>query len=409
MIWQQHPIGHGGFHTGQAISPSNEVFCWIFDCGSRKTAKFDRYLQGWIEDNPHPINWLFISHFDTDHVSGLDRIMQRLEVRQVMVPYLENEELLISMLAEVDRGSLNRVMVELVADPASYFLSRGASQVVFLGGPGEPEEGEGITRLGGDPDHKPKGWQTKMMPELKWLPAPAWADRSHALPLVGNVPSTSCEIISKCQEFGLKLKPYCRKTGPAARKGFVKRIEELVDANAGSKPRAGLGRLAFAVAAYARTVKGRADLRAIYTEFFQSSNRSSMSLLSIPTIEDEQSPQWIFSHHSRWMGEAGVPAWVNTGDAELLGRVALSRWKENYDEDLPSVKALALPHHGSDLNSGAGFADLNVDAALLAHVKMGASKHPGPRVTLAASDRLCLVTGKEGSKAQMQFFVRPGK
>ena len=86
--WVQHPIGHGGFHTGAMISPDNPPFTWIFDCGAKRTAKFDAYLRRWLQRHPQPIDWLFISHFDTDHVSGLETLMSRAVVVDVMVPYL---------------------------------------------------------------------------------------------------------------------------------------------------------------------------------------------------------------------------------------------------------------------------------------------------------------------------------
>jgi hypothetical protein len=64
---------------------------------------------------------------------------------------------------------------------------------------------------------------------------------------------------------------------------------------------------------------------------------------------------------------------------------------------------LALPHHGSDLNSGAAFSALCPNAALVAHVKAKRGKHPGPKVTIAADKRLVLVTDDDRTAARMTF------
>lgn len=84
--WVQHPIGHGGFHTGHLSDETGATFNWAFDCGSRRTSKFDDYLELWTSHRHSTLDWLFISHFDTDHVSGLDTLMSRSVVRDVMVP-----------------------------------------------------------------------------------------------------------------------------------------------------------------------------------------------------------------------------------------------------------------------------------------------------------------------------------
>jgi glyoxylase-like metal-dependent hydrolase (beta-lactamase superfamily II) len=101
----QHAIGHGGFHTGRARVTGGANFNWIFDCGAKRTAVFDAYLKAWTAQRPQPVDWLFVSHFDTDHVSGLDTLMSRVVVRDVMVPYVNERELMLQLLHEISRGT----------------------------------------------------------------------------------------------------------------------------------------------------------------------------------------------------------------------------------------------------------------------------------------------------------------
>ncbi|WP_197021960.1 hypothetical protein [Sulfitobacter sp. 20_GPM-1509m] len=92
-----------------------------------------------------------------------------------------------------------------------------------------------------------------------------------------------------------------------------------------------------------------------------------------------------------------------TGDAELLTEPDLENWKSCYAADLAHVDALALPHHGSDKNSGDPLQALCPIASLLAHVSAKRSIHPGANVTLAADERLCCVTRHFDTAANMDF------
>jgi hypothetical protein len=61
-----------------------------------------------------------------------------------MVPYVNEHELAYLLLYEMGRGNLDRAFIELIADPAAFFLSRGANRVMFLRGrraDSEPVEG----------------------------------------------------------------------------------------------------------------------------------------------------------------------------------------------------------------------------------------------------------------------------
>jgi len=138
--WVQHAVGHGGFHTGRAETNRSAPFTWIFDCGSRRTTRFNEYLRTWIRTHPEPVDWLFISHFDTDHVSGLETLMARAKVQDVMVPYVNEHELTVALLEEINRDRVEHWFTDLVADPASDLLSRGAERV-SRGARGSPRAG----------------------------------------------------------------------------------------------------------------------------------------------------------------------------------------------------------------------------------------------------------------------------
>ena len=403
--WVQHAVGHGGFHTGRARVHDQLDFVWIFDCGARKTAIFDAFVVTWTTQNPQPIDWLFISHFDTDHVSGLDTLMSRAVVRDVMVPYVSECELALQLLHEIDRGNLNRSLFELVADPAAFFLGRGADRVTFLSGSrpiGEPAaDGPRPERPGDE-----TGWTRKIHPPPRALPTPRMFRT-----LLGQDPrvqlmESDTDMTVFHGAVGLRLKPYRAPITRCAQKGLIADLQALVGAVPCKAHRPGLGDLAYAIALHARRATGRAALRKLFKAHAGSSNRSSLSLLTMPQVQDETMSHWHRTSqiHPDW--GKGAVAWMNTGDAELLETGDLADWESNYRPLLDRVRVLALPHHGSDRNSDDDLQKLCPDALLTAHVKAGASKHPGLEVAAFAGDRLACVTDQAGTDVRLHFRVR---
>jgi len=398
--WIQHPVGHGGFHSGEVWEGNHNIFNWVFDCGSQQVGKFQRYLKSWAVTHRGPIDWLFISHFDADHVNGLDTLMARAVVRHVMVPYVNERELLYLVLREIGRGNLDRAFFELVADPASFFLSRGAESVTFLNGgrlrdgPRDPEA---------PPKKDPDGLCTTISPEPQTLRPRIRRVGQTADARVREIDASSCDVAITKGAFGLRLKPYRAPIAATDKKDLLRALLKLIGSVPRIRLRPGLGGLAFAIARHARTDLGRRQLRSIFKAHAGSSNRSSLSLMSIPVTDELKDTDWWVSHSYFHPGGEGAPGWMNTGDAELLKAIDLDDWKACYALDLPSVRVLALPHHGSDKNSDKGLQDLCRSAVLPVHVRSAASKHPGPNVMAAAGWRLQPVTEQKTSLFRMKF------
>lgn len=401
--WTQHAVGHGGFHTGRARVEGGPEFNWIFDCGAKKTAVFDAFLKAWTTQNPQPIDWLFVSHFDTDHVSGLDTLMSRAIVRDVMLPYVNERELVVQLLHEISRGHLGRSVFELAADPATFFLARGAERVTFFRGRGP----RGETSVGGERPDGPRGehcWALKIEPPPVALPTPAQFYSSPFQPPRVLLMDDETDMTAVQGAALLRLKPYRAPITPYAHRGLMKALQALVGEIPWQKSRPGLGDLAFAVADYARSATGRADLRKLFKAHAGSSNRSSLSLLSMPVLQDEAHAHWHRSGPAEPNWGDGEVAWVNTGDAELLNAADLDSWEDAYAQLLRKVRVLALPHHGSDKNSDDALQKLCPEALLVAHVKAGSPKHPGLNVAAFAGGRLACVTGQAGSEARLHFY-----
>ncbi|WP_082560803.1 MBL fold metallo-hydrolase [Caulobacter sp. Root487D2Y] len=403
--WVQHAVGHGGFHTGRARADHAPPLNWIFDCGAKKTAVFDAYLKAWTTQHQQPIDWLFISHFDTDHVSGLDTLMSRAVVREVMVPYVNERELILQVLHEVDRGRLDRSFFELAADPAAFFLARGAQRVSFIRDGGPRTE----AAIGGDPGpdfpRREGEWTLKVDPPARPLPLPPLYRATLGPALQVREIDSASFIAAVFGPYGLRFIPHRAPVSPATHKGLLADLIALVGRAPARLKRPGLGDCAFAIANHARTASGRAQLRKLFKAHVGSSNRSSLSILSVPHVADTSQANWHrVSPVMRSWGE-GIPAWLNTGDAELLAPGDLADWRAAFHPLLPQVQVLALPHHGSDKNSDASLQALVPSAVLVAHVKADSSKHPGIDVTAFAGERLACVSGQPGSEVCLHFWL----
>ena len=71
LSFRVHNVGQGLFYTGDIRLDKNTVFKFIYDCGGDKVNDaLDKYLG---EDTE--IDMLVISHFDSDHISGLPKLL----------------------------------------------------------------------------------------------------------------------------------------------------------------------------------------------------------------------------------------------------------------------------------------------------------------------------------------------
>ena len=404
--WVQHPVGHGGFHTGVARIGGREL-SWVYDCGSRATQGLETLLKCWSETRCDPVDWLFISHFDADHVSGLQTLLHPARVRQVMLPYVNDDEMVVSLLHAIVRDRLDRPMTELFADPTGFFRARGVERVVYVG-PGGEGGGEAAT-FEPDGPRRDGDWIVDMKPGgLKPLGSRRGAHDGE-VPANGVVlPDAELwpgggEMIVEYSGVGIRFVPYRAPIAPSAAGGMLHRLATLLGMPASGTPPIGLGAMALAAAKLAMTEAGRQSLVALHKAHVGSSNRASMSLLTIPVASPIYQTYWSVQGGHRWEDGSGQPGWLNTGDAELLASADLNDWEARYRPYLKDVHVLSLPHHGSDYNSNSSLYRLAPDAILTAQVKHLAVNHPGPSTKVAAGRRLVRVTGRADTSVDMHF------
>lgn len=103
------------------------------------------------------LDLLIISHLVEDHVNGIPRLLDKTHVRFVMLPYFNEDELLVAVARS---RSDNPRYLEFLADPVTYLASRIKDKVVIVRG-----QGEGGPREYSEDDFKsPAGEQSSREP-----------------------------------------------------------------------------------------------------------------------------------------------------------------------------------------------------------------------------------------------------
>ena len=138
-----HPIGQGGFYS-ESLKDGKKEFTMIYDCGGNSKASIESYLENYfpkMENEPKQkqkkknrnespektIDAVFISHMHEDHVNGLDFLLNHFHVRYLILPDLNDNEILEVFLYNYfinkEESIGNSLMRELYLDNKGYYLN----------------------------------------------------------------------------------------------------------------------------------------------------------------------------------------------------------------------------------------------------------------------------------------------
>lgn len=160
QLWQ-HPVGQGFLHSGVIKRRGCPDFRYVYDCGKWKARdeEWSRILAPMsLAYGAAPLDAVFISHFDQDHVNGLSNLLQRFSgARYVFLPYLRPPTRLILGVRQDERGGRGEDgyadYLNFLSNPAAWLTDRGVDRVVYVGGGNR-----------GDQDPQP------IVPDFPWEP-----------------------------------------------------------------------------------------------------------------------------------------------------------------------------------------------------------------------------------------------
>lgn len=116
-----HPVGQGAFYTERFFdSDGNTLYTIVYDCGSSPKSFVNNEIHSFfVQDDV--VDILFLSHFDKDHISGLDELKKVCEINTVIMPLLNS----VQKMYMLSQG-INKM---LITDPKRYFDS---SRIVYV-------------------------------------------------------------------------------------------------------------------------------------------------------------------------------------------------------------------------------------------------------------------------------------
>lgn len=121
------PVGQGCFAIEQI-----DDFYVVFDCGTitkhNANTALDFLLNRIIEMLPSDscIRYIFVSHFDEDHVNGLNYLLTKYMVKEVVLPLLSEHQKILQLLCMTTalQSELRNEWIELILHPEEYIVRR---------------------------------------------------------------------------------------------------------------------------------------------------------------------------------------------------------------------------------------------------------------------------------------------
>ncbi len=335
----QHTVGQGGLHYGE-LTLGQKPLRWVYDCGSNQADALKREIGSVARSGD--IDLLILSHLDSDHVNGVDQLLSQVRVREVVLPYLNQDTLVAIIARDAARGALTGVLIEAVGDLSGWFGSRGVETVTFVDysddeggdGPDVPDAPDG----GGDGDCTGK-WTGETEPALVSGSASQTGEGTAQLRRVSQ--GAALVVTTPGGLLNWALVPYVHKPSTALMKAF----NDALDAEFGKST----DKKTLAQTAKNPTVRAR--LRDCYDALWVDHNLISMTLYCGPTRPENMEidirilPRHPYWHRHQEWSECG--GWMLTGDAHLDGLRRRQRFLKFYQRFTGLTKVLMLPHHGS--------------------------------------------------------------
>lgn len=357
----QHAVGQGGFFSG-IIDYNNEKFRYVYDCGSNKLTRVREEIDKVFQEGDH-IDILFLSHFDYDHVNGVQHLLKRCKISTVIIPHLSEDEKYAFMLRNAAWGRIEDSIsaIRMIENPEAWF-GRRVDRIVSVDhgsddDSGSPPEDSGSIGNGQSPQHSDFSgertfepiWYRKVM-----LSRPLKLPSLEETQARYTIESNNILYIRIARVYFWALIPYVHQPCSSCFENFITKIRDDIgsfDANY--------------IIENLKYTKFRNKIKRCYGELWPDHNLISMSLYSGPS--DSNNMCFSLCGHSIF-NYTRSGAFLLTGDANFGNSVGSRggnckacddsmsnerrrmKFLNHYRDFRNLVGALMLPHHGSDKN-----------------------------------------------------------
>lgn len=429
----QRAVGQGFFHTAELAAANGRKLRYVYDCGAmrkyekQRNLRIDKYLRQIKSDCI--IDVLFISHIHFDHISGIERLLDKTKGAQVdtiVLPLISAADRLFAYARAVTEDPTtiyDPFFRDLVANPTNALERFGPRQILFVqrGLPSGSAPGSG--RGGDDDPDRPRdipGVQgIERDGRLHWKLIGRGAQYEQSSIDTGETQAvTRVYFIDDTLALVIASEENC----------FEWILSPFVDPNIQSKEDRFLSELArirglpvpdlkswLAVADNIAEIlqNGAPDLTAAYHAVAKDFNLTSLCLYSGPKAIEGVTEREYHAHLGSYSPVKTVReeiGWLATGDAALKFKKRAAAFEKHYGNHLKNTGTLTLPHHGSDHNHNSELVKkICAFANVAAADAYSGWKHPGTEVIqcVASMGRfLSVVTGNSKSEVKETIIVR---
>lgn len=344
VIMTQHPVGQGGMMSGFLETQGGSLH-WAYDCGSNQTDALNREIAFVAAQGD--LQLLFLSHLDSDHVNGIDSLLAKTRVDEVVLPYLRQIDRLVAIAHDAAMGNLTGAFLTFLDDIEGWFRERGVERITFIeprsdddeGGDGPllPEAGEG-----GPEGSIKRKWHGRLIDDLQGERVAY--DRES--PTMHRLEDGAALHLWAGQPLDWLFSPYAHGPSNSALAAFEAELAKHFNGNHTDPD-------------FLQIVLAdkdlRTELKGCYDAIWNDHNLVSMALYAGPVSSNAWLSWTDTQHRSSWSFHRyhrGTVAWLCTGDMHLdVGR-RRDAFINHYRRLLDKVNVFALPHHGSRANFG---------------------------------------------------------
>lgn len=120
LIRTFHPVGHGAFYTEKHVLEDQTINI-VYDCGSKTLEKQLPSIINNTFKKGEEIEFLFISHFDADHVNGIEYLKTYCKIKKVVIPLIEDKDAILIIKAINTSTIGSNKLDTLIDSPEEYF------------------------------------------------------------------------------------------------------------------------------------------------------------------------------------------------------------------------------------------------------------------------------------------------
>ena len=375
-----HPVGHGAFYTEQFYLDGNAQPCFtaVFDCGRFEAAKegwsYKKYkdaIENYVSVDSgliagQTINILFISHFHTDHILGVEFLLDNYDVKKIIMPVVTTGAILDSLSASYEEDNYNKEVLSLY-EKFSGEYSRKVCVVDIQDFRTDDEDAIEIDLLNGGVSNLDKINKDTLLKYQGWYYKPYYkVDRAKEQALNANLQKSFPDVFSNNQI-------------------NYKRLRESIEVN------------------------GIDSLKDKYTSVFGKDKHNSYSLTLFSGMPCEKACHkgcHVKANGNIVNFQLCSSNCLYMGDYEALGHKQKDL-KEYYFKEWDDIGIVQVPHHGSEHNSDDEFYNGKRRICIISADSNDKYSHPDQIVLDAITNNHSLpIVVSENIKTKLCFTIQ---